>query len=421
MIELLRYTPDLIHWGMAMRVRHTAGEVMELVTRRGGSVIDELQGLPLTGTTKISVCCQDGHQWQTDPRRLRLGVWCPTCTFPSEGLVRQFLEVALNTSLPAGQPDLLRGSGGPQSRYIVDGFCPVTRIAFEYHGSQHFDDVDYFHSRGRSLEQQKARDLHVRQRCVATGVRLIEIPPLPSGITPELLVDHCRPIVEAALNCTLDDALVAAAIAAPFSTSKLAQMHQLAQSKGGTCLATKYMGAAAKYTWRCAEGHEWQAPWSAVNHAETWCKTCAGLDSPSFDLIQQTAQERGGVCLSPPEEYTRNTSKLLWRCAAGHEWRAQWAAVKLGGWCPTCAGKASPTFTAIQAKAAEHGGACLSAPEDYQHALKTKLRWQCVEGHTWEANWNRIRAGHWCPQCSRARWIALRRSGAFGGTKKTLQ
>jgi hypothetical protein len=43
------------------------------------------------------------------------------------------------------------------------------------------------------------------------------------------------------------------------------------------------------------------------------------------------------------------------------------------------------------------GGRCLS--EQYINN-KVKMRWECSEGHQWEAPSNSIRRGTWCAKCS---------------------
>lgn len=40
----------------------------------------------------------------------------------------------------------------------------------------------------------------------------------------------------------------------------------------------------------------------------------------SFDSIKKEAVDKGGVCLSTV--YSNSHTKLLWRCAEGHEWWA---------------------------------------------------------------------------------------------------
>ena len=118
--------------------------------------------------------------------------------------------------------------------------------------------------------------------------------------------------------------------------------------------------------------------------------------------MDELAAERGGKCLS--EKYVSASSKLTWECAEGHVWEAAPHVVKRGRWCPQCAGLKSLTIEAMQEIAAKNGGRCLS--EKYVNST-TKLKWECREGHTWEATSNEIKQGQWCPECSTAKQLTI--------------
>jgi nucleoside-diphosphate-sugar epimerase len=55
----------------------------------------------------------------------------------------------------------------------------------------------------------------------------------------------------------------------------------------------------------------------------------------------------------------------------------------------------------MQALAKWRGGECLS--RDYKDT-KTKMKWKCGFGHTWEATPRLHLAGHWCPECAPTPW-----------------
>ncbi|PKP58872.1 MAG: hypothetical protein CVT88_06565 [Candidatus Altiarchaeales archaeon HGW-Altiarchaeales-1] len=96
-------------------------------------------------------------------------------------------------------------------------------------------------------------------------------------------------------------------------------------------------------------------------------------------------------------EYINTRTKLKWQCKEGHTWKATPDNIKRSRWCPYCAGKAELTIGEMQELAKNKGGKCLST--EYVNAL-TKLKWMCKEGHTWEAIPNCIKSGHWCPYCA---------------------
>lgn len=117
------------------------------------------------------------------------------------------------------------------------------------------------------------------------------------------------------------------------------------------------------------------------------------------------ANARGGVCLS--KDFIDNKTKLHWRCAEGHEWRATPQNVIRGHWCMICGNKRqgrakAHTIEMMNIAAAAKGGVCLS--QSYQNNL-TKLRWRCKRGHEWEAVPSSIvgsgdHKGSWCPFCA---------------------
>jgi len=114
----------------------------------------------------------------------------------------------------------------------------------------------------------------------------------------------------------------------------LLAMRGLAISRGGVCLSPEYLGSKVKLSWECALGHRWQAAPSYVIQG-SWCPVCARNQRLTLRQFQEIAATRGGTCLS--ETYTNERTALWWRCAEGHEWKADPARIKRGSWCVTCA------------------------------------------------------------------------------------
>ena len=174
----------------------------------------------------------------------------------------------------------------------------------------------------------------------------------------------------------------------------ISDMQTLARDRGGECLSTQYVNNATKLAWQCKEGHKWE---TTPNHIKQghWCPACAGSHKRTLEEMQQIARSRGGRCLS--EEYTNSRSKLTWQCKDGHQWKAVPSNIKLGQWCPVCAGTQLGTIEEMRTIAKSRGGKCLS--EEYTNS-RTKLAWQCKEGHQWKALPSSIKQGHWCLVCA---------------------
>lgn len=96
------------------------------------------------------------------------------------------------------------------------------------------------------------------------------------------------------------------------------------------------------------------------------------------------------------KEYADNKTKLRWQCKQGHEWEASPSNIKKGGWCRICSKKAKYTIQEMRDLARKRGGKCLS--RTYKGVF-TKLEWQCEKGHRWKAIPTNINRGTWCPQC----------------------
>ena len=179
------------------------------------------------------------------------------------------------------------------------------------------------------------------------------------------------------------------------------EMKILAEEKGGRCLSTKYINSNTKLTWKCNQGHIWEAKSAAVKRG-SWCPVCAkdNLGSSrrlSLEIMQAIADVKGGKCLS--DSYKNVNTPMLWRCENGHTWEAVATSIRSGHWCPHCAGTAKHTIEIVKKFARKRGGRCLS--NSYQNS-RSLLKWECAEGHLFEANFHDVKSsGHWCPNCNK--------------------
>lgn len=177
------------------------------------------------------------------------------------------------------------------------------------------------------------------------------------------------------------------------------EMRQLAERRGGKCLSDLYINNKTKLIWECQEGHKWAAQPDHIKGGK-WCPLCAREKRAEagrlgIEKMRQIAESRGGKCLS--ETYRNYATKLLWECAKGHQWEAAPANLRHGQWCPYCAGNTTLTIEDMQRIAKGRGGRCLSVAYTNN---RTKLVWQCAQGHQWEAPPKNVKRGSWCPHCA---------------------
>ncbi len=172
------------------------------------------------------------------------------------------------------------------------------------------------------------------------------------------------------------------------------EMRQIARERGGKCLSATYISRHTKLLWQCSKGHQWKAQPNSVKYGK-WCPFCAGVNKGTIEGMRKIARERSGKCLSPT--YVNSKTKLLWQCSKGHQWRAKPCDVKTGSWCPFCAGKARGTIKEMRQIAWKRSGECISST--YINSY-TKLLWQCSKGHQWKATPRSVKRGTWCPYCA---------------------
>jgi hypothetical protein len=113
--------------------------------------------------------------------------------------------------------------------------------------------------------------------------------------------------------------------------------------------------------------------------------------------MQKLAKHYGGKCLS--KEYIDEHSPLEWMCENGHRWASAFKVVNQGGWCLQCLKKRKTKEEYLEQMvkiAVEKGGKCLS--KEYINQ-RTKLEFECAEGHRWFTNMDTIKEGCWCRKC----------------------
>jgi hypothetical protein len=310
------------------------------------------------------------------------------------------LERITGCGFPKTRPEWLKNERGRQME--LDGYASSLNLAFEYQGHQHYKLVSFFHKRSTEFERRQGDDACKRKLCREHGVMLLEI---PYHIPHDKLQTYLAKRLEALrLAINLNESPVTVGQLGVWRRKNLEEMQNIAAARGGKLLSKFYVNSETKLHWRCAEGHTWEAIPNSIKRG-SWCRKCGFSRSAmkrahTIDEMQALAKAKGGVCLSV--NYRNIKSRLLWRCAAGHEWETQASVIVGGHWCPQCeklrlGRKYALTIGDMQKAAAKREGECLS--ETYLNNRQI-LKWRCAKGHEWEAIGNSIRRGSWCPVCA---------------------
>jgi predicted nucleic acid-binding Zn-ribbon protein len=351
--------------------------------------------------SKVEWQCSEGHVFDASARQVRSGSWCPRCSqsfFFREEICRLSFETIFNQPFPKCRPDWLLNERG--NRMELDGYNEQLKLAFEYNGEQHYNTN--FFSQNQTLESRQKDDELKAHICNQKDVLLIIFTP-DDDLTQiskqiETTSKHKPTILKNAdLGREIDFDGVWQ------HRNKIAALRQLARSKNGKLISTKYLGQKTHLTWECEQGHRWTAGSGNILTGH-WCPDCGGRPNLNIYDMQNFVEKFGGVCLS--KEYINTRSSLNWQCINGHKWEASYAHIRLGYWCIKCAQDPhileveNPYVTVrieqLKSIARAKGGECLS---DIYLGDDQKLIWRCANGHTWDAVPGSIKQGRWCPDC----------------------
>lgn len=179
--------------------------------------------------------------------------------------------------------------------------------------------------------------------------------------------------------------------------NQISKIDSIILSKNGKWNKNQYINSYTKVDIECEFGHSWKTT-PAVIFQGSWCPKCfrnhivTESNSELFELVRL----KDGIVIDFDNK--GSLGKAVIQCAKGHLFETTQTRVKSGAWCELCSRefrKASlEEFVII---AASRGGKCLS--DIYEGAFK-KLKFQCINGHVWEAKPNAIKNGTWCPECN---------------------
>jgi len=356
----------------------------------------------VNGHTRLRWRCRNGHEWLATAESVKnAGTWCATCGAGiSERICRAVFEGMFASAFPKKKPAWLQSTR--RTRMELDGYSEELGIAFEYQGVQHFVRNSRFHRGRATLERRMADDRRKAALCRKHGIILLQIPyTVPHAkfekyIRQSLKTRTTHQHTKEILKRGSTNNIDLSTLNA-YSPARLVEMQELAKKHGGQCLSTNYINNTTKLRWRCEAGHVWEATPVSIKMGN-WCHECSGYRRYTLADMQALARKRGGECLAT--KYHGNRTKILWRCAKGHLWSTTPGGVVMGAWCPYCANRPPITIKDVRALARTRRGKCLST--QYANA-QCKLHFRCAEGHVWKTNWNRLQQGMWCPVCGKGK------------------
>ncbi len=371
-------------------MHHTLEEVQAIAASRGGKLLSEKF---INSTTKLKWQCSKGHEWEIEPYKvIHQGRWCPKC-----GKERGAEKITLDIGV---YHKIAEERGGKLLINENKKVTNKTKLLWQCR-----EGHQWYCTPG-SIKINKSWCPYCYGTVRKTIHDMHEIAAKKGGycLSTEIVNTKTKLVWKCSKGhiwkATPDSVLKRNWCPVCGNESRSAKQRKdieiyrkIAAERGGKLLSTVYINSELPLLWECKNGHQWEASGGSISNNKTWCPYCAGKMRKTIQDMQEMAAKKGGKCLS--SEYTTNKQKLEWQCSEGHVWKTRSNAITSGNWCPYCAGRIKKTIQYMHDIAAKHGGKCLS--EEY-HDSKTKLEWQCSEGHIWQAIYENSN-DRWCPVC----------------------
>ena len=142
-------------------------------------------------------------------------------------------------------------------------------------------------------------------------------------------------------------------------------------------------GSGTLQTWKCKNGHIWNAQ---INSRTLGGNKCPGCNSLAVTHPEIAGEANGW----DPTIFTFGSEKVMdWKCALGHEWRAAIGQrTNKGTGCRVC--KSSTPITGANDLATTDPEIAAEAygwdPTRFKRGYSAKMQWQCPNGHIFEAS-----------------------------------
>lgn len=367
-------------------------QLVKIAETRGGEVLfDKWPG----AKSKVRWRCNCGCEWLATPNYIQNGTWCPECSSGlSERICKSLFERLLGKTFRKLRPSWLMVDG---KRLELDGYCPELKLAFEHNGLQHYRAGLFCDD----LKKRQFYDSEKKRLCAQNDIQLIVVPAL-FALTP--LEELKTLVVSELDKCDIfvpnPGAEVKYVSGFVDYKKQLLEIKEIAAGRGGKCTSTHYLGWNKKLNFVCKCGYTWKATPSAIKRG-TWCPACAKRPLITIGFLQDLAKSKNGILLST--KYINNHSKLKWQCSKSHVWYASYNTIQKH-WCPKCSikqrsDKKRKPIDVYQEAARSKGGNCLSTNVS---SCYDKLEFECGYGHRWSGRADQIKnTKQWCPKCAR--------------------
>ena len=183
----------------------------------------------------------------------------------------------------------------------------------------------------------------------------------------------------------------------PRSSNTLEQVTEVVRARGGRCLASACPTRRTPLPLVCGNGHRFESDADRLLRLGSWCPHCAGNAPLGLERFVAWAASHGGECLST--RYVNSKTPLDFRCARGHEFAIAPVEFHGGrGWCSACRRVQERAEKLERLREKVRRMRCTLISTAYVDA-RTKVLVRCERGHEWWIRPDGVYGGKPCPTC----------------------
>ncbi|MFC4323667.1 hypothetical protein [Litchfieldia salsa] len=239
-------------------------DLQDLARLKAGELISDSY---INAHTELSWKCVDGHTFYMNANDVKNGHWCRECskTFNlGEEKCRYVLEHFTNKVFKSSK-QVIEG-------FELDGYNQELKLAFEYNGIQHYKTNGFFIKTKEELDKRKKDDKHKEHLCLEKEIHLIKVP-YSINTDKDILSFLKNELEQQGIDIINDISTISSPNFYKNYMSALKELREIANERGGSCIATEYRGSKGKIEFVCSNGHLFTKRPNDLKNGQ-WCGDC---------------------------------------------------------------------------------------------------------------------------------------------------
>lgn len=245
------------------RLNGSIEELQKIAESRGGKCISEEY---INLNTKLLWECSEGHQWESIPKNIKKGSWCPHCAGTSKSTIEEMNQIAEK-----------RGGKCLSEKYKGN----KSKLLWECSKGHKWETAPSNVKSGRWCPKCSGKVKftldEIREIAEDRGGRCLS--DKYANIKGELLWEcseghRWKTSLKSIQNGSWCPDCGIKRSAESRKKHSIQEIYEFVKYRGGKCLSKEYINPRTPLLWECKYGHQWQAVYYSIKMG-TWCPVCS--------------------------------------------------------------------------------------------------------------------------------------------------